>query len=51
MTDALLMAGIPLGLSGIGWVVVKVIQHDAWLVDMKAAMVRIEDKLDRLLES
>jgi len=48
--DGMLMAAIPIGLSGFGWLVIKVIQHDAWLSTMKAAVERIENKLDRLLE-
>ena len=49
IANSLLMAGIPLGLSGVGWMIIKVVQHDAWLTDMKATMVRIEAKLDKLI--
>ena len=37
-------------LSGVAWVVHKVIQHDEWLSHIKDGMARMETKLDRLIE-
>lgn len=47
--NGLLIAAIPVSLSGLGWVLMKVIQHDAWLSGMRTAISRIEDKLDKVL--
>jgi len=49
--EPMLYAAVPLGLSALGWGVIKIIQHDTWLKDVRAAIQRIEDKLDRLMES
>ena len=49
MIDAVIYASLPVILSGGGWIVAKVVQHDTWLKDMRTAIARIEDKLDSLL--
>ena len=45
-----LLAITPIGLSGLGWVAYKVIAHEAFLVSMRESLVRLETKVDRLIE-
>ena len=54
MNDELLTGGVLLMagsvVSGVAWTIHKVIQHDAWLEHIKDSLVRVEGKLDRLIE-
>ena len=36
--------------TGIVWMIRKIIQHDAWLDTIHESVVRIEAKVDRLVE-
>ena len=49
LTNSLLLTAIPFFLSGFGWIVVKVVQHDAWLVAIRLSLERVEVKLDKAL--
>ena len=50
MIEGLALFAVTTIVSGLGWTVHKVIQHEAVLEFIKASLERVESKLDRVIE-